>query len=137
MMTALLCVSSACVPWSHVSDVWTLSPDVSHVFPEFPAPDLGSMLLQGSVTLHDLKALQLVYRRHCEVTPYSARPSPSLQLHCAILDLCPTGGWSPVPHWTDLGDTASACSLLMSRPFGDLRRAHSCLEHQARGRAYP
>ncbi|XP_052048397.1 DNA-binding protein RFX2 [Apodemus sylvaticus] len=42
--------------------------DVSHVFPEFPAPDLGSMLLQGSVTLHDLKALQLVYRRHCEAT---------------------------------------------------------------------
>ena len=43
-------------------------PDVSHVFPEFPAPDLGSVLLQESITLHDVKALQLVYRRHCEVT---------------------------------------------------------------------
>ncbi|PNJ18421.1 RFX2 isoform 5, partial [Pongo abelii] len=42
--------------------------DVSHVFPEFPAPDLGSVLLQDGVTLHDVKALQLVYRRHCEAT---------------------------------------------------------------------
>ncbi|XP_021005406.1 DNA-binding protein RFX2 isoform X2 [Mus caroli] len=42
--------------------------DVSHVFPEFPAPDLGSTLLQENVTLHDVKALQLVYRRHCEAT---------------------------------------------------------------------
>ncbi|ELV10011.1 DNA-binding protein RFX2 [Tupaia chinensis] len=42
--------------------------DVSHVFPEFPAPDLGGILLQESVTLHDIKALQLVYRRHCEAT---------------------------------------------------------------------
>ncbi|XP_077890452.1 DNA-binding protein RFX2 isoform X1 [Ictidomys tridecemlineatus] len=42
--------------------------DVSHVFPEFPAPDLGGMLLQESVTPHDVKALQLVYRRHCEAT---------------------------------------------------------------------
>ncbi|XP_020022115.1 DNA-binding protein RFX2 isoform X2 [Castor canadensis] len=42
--------------------------DVSHVFPEFPAPDLGNVLLQESVTPHDVKALQLVYRRHCEAT---------------------------------------------------------------------
>nr|XP_035142092.2 DNA-binding protein RFX2 isoform X2 [Callithrix jacchus] len=42
--------------------------DVSHVFPEFPAPDLGSVLLQEGITLHDVKALQLVYRRHCEAT---------------------------------------------------------------------
>lgn len=42
--------------------------DVSHVFPEFPAPDLGSVLLQESITLQDVKALQLAYRRHCEVT---------------------------------------------------------------------
>ncbi|XP_021073509.1 DNA-binding protein RFX2 [Mus pahari] len=42
--------------------------DVSHVFPEFPTPDLGSTLLQESITLHDVKALQLVYRRHCEAT---------------------------------------------------------------------
>ncbi|XP_066130719.1 DNA-binding protein RFX2 isoform X2 [Saccopteryx bilineata] len=42
--------------------------DVSHVFPEFPAPDLSSLLLQESITLQDVKALQLVYRRHCEAT---------------------------------------------------------------------
>ncbi|XP_005405797.1 PREDICTED: DNA-binding protein RFX2 isoform X7 [Chinchilla lanigera] len=42
--------------------------DVSHVFPEFPAPELGSVLLQESVTLRDVKALQLAYRRHCEAT---------------------------------------------------------------------
>nr|XP_004655056.1 DNA-binding protein RFX2 isoform X2 [Jaculus jaculus] len=42
--------------------------DVSHVFPEFPALDLGSMLLQESVTPHDINALQLAYRRHCEAT---------------------------------------------------------------------
>uniref|UniRef100_A0A8C6RJ29 DNA-binding protein RFX2 n=1 Tax=Nannospalax galili TaxID=1026970 RepID=A0A8C6RJ29_NANGA len=42
--------------------------DVSHVFPEFPAPDLGSVLLQEGVTAHDVKALQLLYRRHCEAT---------------------------------------------------------------------
>lgn len=58
-----------------------LPTDVSHVFPEFPAPDLGSTLLQESVTAHDVKALQLVYRRHCEVTPYSARPYPTGSSH--------------------------------------------------------
>nr|XP_023396484.1 LOW QUALITY PROTEIN: DNA-binding protein RFX2 [Loxodonta africana] len=42
--------------------------DVSHVFPEFPAPDLGGVLLQGDLTLRDVKALQLAYRRHCEAT---------------------------------------------------------------------
>ncbi|XP_058137991.1 DNA-binding protein RFX2 isoform X4 [Dasypus novemcinctus] len=42
--------------------------DVSHVFPEFPAPDLGGVLLQEGITLHDVKTLQLVYRRHCEAT---------------------------------------------------------------------
>ncbi|XP_037679949.1 DNA-binding protein RFX2 isoform X4 [Choloepus didactylus] len=42
--------------------------DVSHVFPEFPAPDLGSVLLQEGITLHDVKTLQLAYRRHCEAT---------------------------------------------------------------------
>lgn len=49
-------------------------PDVSHVFPEFPAPDLGSVLLQESITLQDVKALQLAYRRHCEVTAPSRWP---------------------------------------------------------------
>ncbi|XP_045846145.1 DNA-binding protein RFX2 isoform X2 [Meles meles] len=43
-------------------------PDVSHVFPEFPVPDLGGGLLQESISLHDVKALQLLYRRHCEAT---------------------------------------------------------------------
>ncbi|VCW77731.1 unnamed protein product, partial [Gulo gulo] len=43
-------------------------PDVSHAFPEFPAPDLGGVLLQESISLHDVKALQLLYRRHCEAT---------------------------------------------------------------------
>ena len=52
-------------------------PDVSHVFPEVPAPDLGSVLLQESVTLHDVRALQLAYRRHCEVTAPS--PAPGLR----------------------------------------------------------
>ncbi|XP_048197845.1 DNA-binding protein RFX2 [Perognathus longimembris pacificus] len=42
--------------------------DVSHVFPEFPVPDLDGEHLQGSVTPRDIKALQLVYRRHCEAT---------------------------------------------------------------------
>ncbi|XP_032739618.1 DNA-binding protein RFX2 isoform X2 [Lontra canadensis] len=42
--------------------------DVSHVFPEFPAPDLGGVLLQESISPHDVKALQLLYRRHCEAT---------------------------------------------------------------------
>lgn len=49
-------------------------PDVSHVFPDFPAPDLGSVLLQESITLQDVKALQLAYRRHCEVTAPSRWP---------------------------------------------------------------
>ncbi|XP_042743468.1 DNA-binding protein RFX2 isoform X5 [Lagopus leucura] len=42
--------------------------DVTHVFPEFPAPDLGNILLQEGVTMNDVKTLQLLYRRHCEAT---------------------------------------------------------------------
>ncbi|XP_075401640.1 DNA-binding protein RFX2 isoform X1 [Tenrec ecaudatus] len=42
--------------------------DVSHVFPEFPPLDLSGMLLQGGLTLRDIKTLQLAYRRHCEAT---------------------------------------------------------------------
>lgn len=79
-----------------------LSPDVSHVFPEFPAPDLGSTLLQESVTLHDVKALQLVYRRHCEVTPYSARPNPHPRLPRTTT--ISVSHWRPEPmssHWMD------------------------------------
>lgn len=34
-------------------------------------------MLQESITLHDVKALQLVYRRHCEVT---APPRETLSL---------------------------------------------------------
>ncbi|NXP49429.1 RFX2 protein, partial [Heliornis fulica] len=42
--------------------------DVTHVFPEFPDPDLRNILLQEGVTLNDVKTLQILYRRHCEVT---------------------------------------------------------------------
>ncbi|KAM6331769.1 DNA-binding protein RFX2 isoform 7-T9 [Alca torda] len=42
--------------------------DVTHVFPEFPAPDLGNVLLREGVTMNDVKTLQLLYRRHCEAT---------------------------------------------------------------------
>ncbi|NXK74491.1 RFX2 protein, partial [Amazona guildingii] len=42
--------------------------DVTHVFPEFPAPDVDSILLQEGVTMNDVKTLQLLYRQHCEVT---------------------------------------------------------------------
>ncbi|XP_068938947.1 DNA-binding protein RFX2 isoform X5 [Petaurus breviceps papuanus] len=42
--------------------------DVSHVFPEFPAPDLGSVFLQEGITVNDIKTLQVLYRRHCEAT---------------------------------------------------------------------
>ncbi|XP_076215712.1 DNA-binding protein RFX2 isoform X3 [Aptenodytes patagonicus] len=42
--------------------------DVTHVFPEFPAPDVGNVLLQEGVTMNDVKTLQLLYRRHCEAT---------------------------------------------------------------------
>ncbi|KAM4706916.1 DNA-binding protein RFX2 isoform 1-T1 [Discoglossus pictus] len=42
--------------------------DMSHVFPDFPAPDLGTMLLPEGISMTDLKNLQLMYRRHCEAT---------------------------------------------------------------------
>ncbi|MEE6487257.1 hypothetical protein FKM82_014848 [Ascaphus truei] len=42
--------------------------DMSHVFPDFPAPDLGTMLLPEGITMNDIKNLQLMYRRHCEAT---------------------------------------------------------------------
>uniref|UniRef100_A0A8C5M573 DNA-binding protein RFX2 n=1 Tax=Leptobrachium leishanense TaxID=445787 RepID=A0A8C5M573_9ANUR len=42
--------------------------DMSHVFPDFPAPDLGAMLLPEGITVTDVKDLQLMYRRHCEAT---------------------------------------------------------------------
>ncbi|XP_063259338.1 DNA-binding protein RFX2 isoform X4 [Prinia subflava] len=42
--------------------------DVTHVFPKFPAPDLGNVLLQEGFTLNDVKTLQVLYRRHCEAT---------------------------------------------------------------------
>lgn len=117
-----------------------LSPDVSHVFPEFPAPDLGSMPLQESITLHDIKALQLVYRRHCEVTPYSATPNPTCSFLAPSLALCPTGDQSPCPPtgWTFSLGTASACSLLTSKaPLGTSEDPYSCPEHQVHDRASP
>ncbi|KFP58331.1 DNA-binding protein RFX2, partial [Cariama cristata] len=42
--------------------------DVTHVFPEFPAPDLRSIILEDGVTMNDVKTLQLLYTRHCEAT---------------------------------------------------------------------
>ncbi|KAM6236198.1 DNA-binding protein RFX2 isoform 3-T8 [Porphyrio hochstetteri] len=42
--------------------------DVTHVFPEFPDPDLHNILLQEGVTMNDVKTLQILYRQHCEVT---------------------------------------------------------------------
>ncbi|XP_053318225.1 DNA-binding protein RFX2 isoform X2 [Spea bombifrons] len=42
--------------------------DMSHVFPDFPAIDLGAVLLPDGVTMADIKNLQLMYRRHCEAT---------------------------------------------------------------------
>lgn len=58
-------------------------PDISHAFPEFPAPELDSVLLQDSLTLCDVRALQLAYRRHCEVTAPSPGRTPSPALRCA------------------------------------------------------
>ncbi|XP_068089856.1 DNA-binding protein RFX2 isoform X2 [Hyperolius riggenbachi] len=42
--------------------------DMSHVFPEFPDPDLGTVMLPDGITMTDVKNLQLIYRRHCEAT---------------------------------------------------------------------
>ncbi|KAM8940244.1 DNA-binding protein RFX2 isoform 2-T2 [Pelodytes ibericus] len=42
--------------------------DMSHVFPDFPTPDLGTMLLPEGINMTDIKDLQLMYRRHCEAT---------------------------------------------------------------------
>lgn len=69
-VTAASCTwLQSCV--TECSSFWTsfpsFSPDVTHVFPEFPAPDLGNVFLQEGVTMNDVKTLQLLYRRHCEV----------------------------------------------------------------------
>ncbi|XP_054837579.1 DNA-binding protein RFX2 isoform X2 [Eublepharis macularius] len=42
--------------------------DVTRVLPEFPALDLENVLLQEGIAMNDLKALQLLYRRHCEAS---------------------------------------------------------------------
>ncbi|XP_073455127.1 DNA-binding protein RFX2 isoform X1 [Aquarana catesbeiana] len=42
--------------------------DTSHVFPDFPDPDLGGLMLPDGITMSDVKNLQLMYRRHCEAT---------------------------------------------------------------------
>ncbi|KAM5192289.1 DNA-binding protein RFX2 [Mantella aurantiaca] len=42
--------------------------DTSHVFPDFPDPDLGGVLLPDGIASSDVKNLQLMYRRHCEAT---------------------------------------------------------------------
>ncbi|XP_043946697.1 DNA-binding protein RFX2 [Protopterus annectens] len=42
--------------------------DVSHVLPEFPAPDLGSPPLPEGISMTDIKNLLSSYREHCEAT---------------------------------------------------------------------
>lgn len=114
-------------------DMYVLSlPDVSHVFPEFPAPDLGSALLQESVTPHDVKALQLVYRRHCEVTPYLARPIPTCSSQAPLPDQGPIS-----PPSTGPSPGHRLCPLSLISPFGDLRKSHRFPAHQACDWAYP
>lgn len=68
-------------------------PDISHAFPEFPAPELDSVLLQDSLTLCDVRALQLAYRRHCEVTA----PSPGRTPSPALRHTHGTGGHGAAP----------------------------------------
>lgn len=86
--------------------LFSFLPDVSHVLTEFPAPNLEDAVLQDHVTLQDVKTLQLVYRRLCEVTVSPTRGLP----------LQPLGSNSPsarrIPRWGWL------CSL--PAPLGDL-----------------
>ncbi|XP_048354872.1 DNA-binding protein RFX2 isoform X2 [Sphaerodactylus townsendi] len=42
--------------------------DVTCILPEFPALDLENALLQEGIAMNDVKALQLLYRRHCEAS---------------------------------------------------------------------
>ncbi|KAM9331514.1 DNA-binding protein RFX2 isoform 2-T2 [Gastrophryne carolinensis] len=42
--------------------------DASHVFPEFPDPDLSTVMLPDGIVTSDVKDLQLMYRQHCETT---------------------------------------------------------------------
>ncbi|XP_071655687.1 DNA-binding protein RFX2 isoform X4 [Patagioenas fasciata] len=74
--------------------------DVTHVFPEFPAPDLGNILLQEGVTMNDVKTLQLLYRRHCEVTLDVVM---NLQFH--YIEKLWQSFWNPKPAASD-GSTA-------------------------------
>ncbi|XP_064898306.1 DNA-binding protein RFX2 isoform X4 [Columba livia] len=74
--------------------------DVTHVFPEFPAPDLGNVLLQEGVTMNDVKTLQLLYRRHCEVTLDVVM---NLQFH--YIEKLWQSFWNPKPAASD-GSTA-------------------------------
>ncbi|OPJ86511.1 DNA-binding protein RFX2 isoform A [Patagioenas fasciata monilis] len=79
--------------------------DVTHVFPEFPAPDLGNVLLQEGVTMNDVKTLQLLYRRHCEVTLDVVM---NLQFH--YIEKLWQSFWNPKPAASD-GSTALPPSL--------------------------
>nr|XP_056723567.1 DNA-binding protein RFX2 [Euleptes europaea] len=42
--------------------------DVTRILPEFPPLDLENALLQEGIAMNDVKALQLLYRRHCEAS---------------------------------------------------------------------
>lgn len=57
---------SLCFSQTHLFPSST--PDVTRVLPDFPALDLENTLLQEGIAINDLKSLQLLYRRHCEVT---------------------------------------------------------------------
>ncbi|MGH0174695.1 UNVERIFIED_CONTAM: hypothetical protein FKN15_068470 [Acipenser sinensis] len=42
--------------------------DVSHVLPEFPAPEIGTSPVPEGISMNDVKKLQILYREHCEAT---------------------------------------------------------------------
>ncbi|XP_041087044.1 DNA-binding protein RFX2-like isoform X1 [Polyodon spathula] len=42
--------------------------DVSHVLPEFPAPEIGTSSVPEGISMNDVKKLQILYREHCEAT---------------------------------------------------------------------
>ncbi|XP_063772552.1 DNA-binding protein RFX2 isoform X3 [Pseudophryne corroboree] len=42
--------------------------DMSHVFPDFPMPNVSAVILPDGITMTDIKNLHLMYRRHCEAT---------------------------------------------------------------------
>lgn len=89
--------------------------DITHVLPEFPVLNPESVHLQEGIESRDLQALQLFYRRHCEVILTPSPPSrkgPGLKgtclgalprlLHCWGNRVATTGAPLPVPLEADL-----------------------------------